>query len=478
MAVTDETINKMLTTMNETVAELTRMHKETNEFNKQIINMMMGRIPTATGLNQGETKKKEETKKKDEEAKKKLKDEGEDAPPLEDEETTDVEDDSTVKEEQFPDTPFFQRNAPPQWMFGGQNDRPNLPKPIRPRIDMGADDLTWQLFLDRWNRYKLNAKLFDQQQICLELRNACEDPVDKALFEFVGTNRLNSSSLTEYDLLKYIKGVAVRSVHTDVHRWQFNQMTQQVGEPIAKFVGRLKAQALECNFNVTCCNADCKQRVSYADEMVSQQLTSGAANQEHQTRLLSEAKTVNTLQKKVEKMMSFEVAETACSQLRVPTGSTSAPMKSNVSRSPKPANRGRSPRMERGRSRFREGRVGKPRCRGCGRTSHPNGKSLARKDCPAFGEACSNCGRDNHFARVCNDERKPKQHRDFSPRTRSAYLRSDDEEECDDVMYYSDADASCCSDSQYEAENEEDVSRHLAARVPGFRHRRCHGMRR
>ena len=102
--------------MNETVAELTRMHKETNEFNKQIINMMMGRIPTATGLNQGETKKKEETKKKDEEAKKKLKDEGEDAPPLEDEEMADVEDDSTVKEEQFPDTPFFQRNAPPQWI--------------------------------------------------------------------------------------------------------------------------------------------------------------------------------------------------------------------------------------------------------------------------------------------------------------------------------------------------------------------------
>ena len=129
MAVTDETINKMLTTMNETVAELTRMHKETNEFNKQIINMMMRRISTATELNQGETKKKEETKKKDEEAKKKL------------------------KEEQNPDTPFFQRNAPPQWMFGGQNDRPNLPKPIRPRIDMGADDLTWQLFLDRWNRY-------------------------------------------------------------------------------------------------------------------------------------------------------------------------------------------------------------------------------------------------------------------------------------------------------------------------------------
>lgn len=471
MAVTDETINKMLNTMNETVAELTRMHKETNEFNQHIISIMMGRIPPK--FNQDVTKKRDEVKMKDATAKEKLKAEGEEAPLLED------EDESTTKEGEIPDTPYVQRNAPPQWMFGGQyDDRPNLPKPTRPRIDMGADDLTWQLFLDRWNRYKLNAKLFDEQRICLELRNACEDPVDKALFEFVGTNKLNSPLLTEYELLKYIKGVAVRSVHTDVHRWQFNQMTQQVGEPIAKFVGRLKAQALECNFNVTCSDANCKQRVSYADEMVSQQLTSGAANQEHQTRLLSEAKTVNTLQKKVEKMMSFEVAETACSQLRVPTGSTSAPMKSNVSRSPKPVNRGRSPRTERGRSRFREDRVGKPRCRGCGRTSHPNGKSLARKDCPAFGEACSNCGRDNHFARVCNDERKSKQHRDFSPRTRSAYLRSDDEEEYDDVMYYSDADASCCSDSQYEAENEEEMSRHLAARVPGFRHRRCRGMRR
>ena len=40
-------------------------------------------------------------------------------------------------------------------------------------------------------------------------------------------------------------------------------------------------------------------------------------------------------------------------------------------------------------------------CRGCARTSHPNGKSMSRKDCPAYESTCHHCERKGHFKRAC-----------------------------------------------------------------------------
>ena len=39
-------------------------------------------------------------------------------------------------------------------------------------------------------------------------------------------------------------------------------------------------------------------------------------------------------------------------------------------------------------------------CKGCGRMTH-EGKTMARKDCPAFNKNCSHCGIKGHFRIVC-----------------------------------------------------------------------------
>ena len=289
---------------------------------------------------------------------------------------------------------------------GEKRKRFNRPKPIRPIIEEGVDDFGWNLFIDKWERYKLTIGLEnDEQETCSELRESCSPEVNRMLFEFIGADELRKKELTEEALLNNIKSVAVRSIHQEVHRWRFNQIAQCDSEKVTKFVGRLKAQAILCDFNVSCA---CGKRVSYAEEMVSQRLTTGVINPEHQSKVLCEAEQLNTLKLKVDKLISLETTDEASSKIRTPLSSRSNPIKtSQYKRDQKqklvqPVVGEDTEMMSRGRTRFRRPPSDRRRrCRGCGRSDHPNNKSMARHDCPAWGQKCKTCGKENHFEKVC-----------------------------------------------------------------------------
>ena len=201
------------------------------------------------------------------------------------------------------------------------------PRAIRPIIEEGVDDFSWNLFLDKWQRYTLAIGVETEREICAELRECCSQEVNRMLFEFIGGKELNSTGMTEAKLLNHIKAVAVRSIHKEVHRYHFNQISQGESEKVAKFVGRLKAQAILCDFNVKC---KCGDRVSYAEEMVAQRLTSGAANPEHMTKVLGEAEELTTLKEKVDKMISLETTDEAANKIRSPQPSHANPMKTSM----------------------------------------------------------------------------------------------------------------------------------------------------
>ena len=59
---------------------------------------------------------------------------------------------------------------------------------------------------------------------------------------------------TETNLLSWIKKIAVKGVHKEVHRTQFVHCKQKQGERIGVFHGRLKAEAKLCDFRVTAPN--------------------------------------------------------------------------------------------------------------------------------------------------------------------------------------------------------------------------------
>ena len=281
-------------------------------------------------------------------------------------------------------------------------------KPKRPSIEYQMEDLEWQIFEDAWKRYKSLAILEDEEEICLELRECCSSEVNKMLYEFKGATVLNDPHLDEGSLLEYIKSVAVKTQHVEIHRKHFHSKVQDQSEPISKFVGRLKAQAALCNFTAKCSSCT-NGKVSYTEEMISQRLIAGLANQEHQAKILSEAEELATLEMKIKRLISLETSDDTTTLIRAPTSATSiqAPFKSSYKKSKKQTNQSDAPnrrgnddnnRKDKG-NRFVKRR--KLRCRGCGQTHHGEGKSLSRKDCPAFREECWECNKIGHFGKVC-----------------------------------------------------------------------------
>ena len=121
------------------------------------------------------------------------------------------------------------------------------------------------------------------------------------------------------------------------------------------------------------------------------------ANVDHQGKVLVEAALLKDLQAKFDKLVSLERMDQATTHLH-----NAGPMEMQ-SHSATAAQRSQyhqqklAPRLSKGRW---EPQVNHP-CKGCGETTHPPGKSMAHKDCPAFTISCHNCGIKGHFEKVC-----------------------------------------------------------------------------
>ena len=301
--------------------------------------------------------------------------------------------------------------------------RANTERPKRPTIEVGIDDTDWAVFKDSWERYKKMTDLVKDDHICLELRAACSNDVNKLLFEFIGADTLNKPNLTENELLGHIQAVAVKSIHKEVHRMNFGQLHQGDGEAITNFVARLKSQATLCDFTMEC---SCHMKVSFAEEMISQRLTAGISNSAYQSKILSEADSLSTLESKINRLIGLETTDNATSQMKPPTTGISAAARSSYKKEQHHPPKGISQDIEQRDQRYfdrnqpsantterrrtpkyddknrSQGRQYAPkRCNGCGKTSHGPGKSIIRTDCPSYGRKCSNCGVMNHFSNVC-----------------------------------------------------------------------------
>lgn len=266
-------------------------------------------------------------------------------------------------------------------------------RPDRPLINASIDDREWALFNDEWTRYKkmCNIAATDEDSIRLELRASCSSEVNKLLFEYIGASVLDASSETE--LLGHIKTVAVKTIHKEVHRLAFHAMSQDQGESVTQFVARLKAKAFLCSFEVPCTCCTPTEKISYAEEEVAQRLVAGLRNQEHQRKVLSEAATLTTLEQKIGRLQILESTEESVSTLHKP--SPTPPSQATPARS-----QYRQTKSQTIASGGSEGTTA-PKCKWCGRTSHPNGKPLDQPNCPAKEKECYKCKRKGHLRQVC-----------------------------------------------------------------------------
>lgn len=283
--------------------------------------------------------------------------------------------------------------------------KPRTKRHERPIIEVDSSDNTWEVFLDSWKIYKRMSNISDQDISIIrdELRSACSKEVNQLLFNFVGQASLESAN--ETTLLGYIKSVAVRGMHTEVHRHHFFKMTQTEGETITHFVARLRSQALLCQFSVAAtipcpcptpehCPRQCPATspISYMDEMISSQMVSGLQNAEHQNRILAEAASLTTFKAKFDMLVSLEMTDKATPLLShhqnsLVTPSSSAATKSEYKRQKRLKN-------------DEKGKETPSKCRGCGKGCP------TRKSCPANGQKCRGCKRIGHFQSVCEQSGK------------------------------------------------------------------------
>ena len=179
-----------------------------------------------------------------------------------------------------------------------------MKRPDRPVIEGNWSDSDWTLFLDTWRRCKVIAGLSQEEEIYSELRAACSSDVNKLLFDFVGLTILDTAK--EDQLVSDIKKISVKGLLKEVHCVNFGKIKQGDGESVTHFVARLNAQAALCNFSVTC---SCEAEISFAEDMVFQQLVVGLRDQSDQSKVLVEATSLKTLQLKVERLQNLEATK-------------------------------------------------------------------------------------------------------------------------------------------------------------------------
>ena len=153
-----------------------------------------------------------------------------------------------------------------------------------------------------------------------------------------------------------IKNYFQPSINVTYERYRFGTAIQDSSETIDMFLNRLRKLSLTCKYE------------SLRDEMIRDRLVIGVADPKIRARLLREPDLTlpraldicRTAEITTEQLKTFDSPEEVLHELR--------------------------------------SRPSRPRCKYCGDNHKP-------RECPAFGTNCSNCGKKNHFAKVCRSKK-------------------------------------------------------------------------
>ena len=181
-----------------------------------------------------------------------------------------------------------------------------------------------------------------------------------------------------------------------VARVRLSDMKQDRDEAIQNFGARLRGQASVCKFTTAC--SSCNTAVNYTDNILRDVIIKGLADNEIQLDLLGdqdmsleevfqfvEAKEAG--KRSAGRLLQSHGAEAICSQYRK---TRQEEVKQNAGRADPPKDK-------------------RELCSYCGQRGHgKHAPTKVRKaECPAYGESCGHCGRQNHLATVSRGKNKP-----------------------------------------------------------------------
>ena len=251
----------------------------------------------------------------------------------------------------------------------------NIPLPAK--LDTSGNlSNNWKRFRRNWENYELATRLKDpmQPEENKQLRAA-------TLLTCIGSDALDIFDSPDFDsdeqrkdidyVIEKLEKHCIGKTNETYERYVFNQRIQEPNESVNSFVTALKTLAQTCNFG------------SLEESLIRDKIVIGIRDVAARKRLLE--KSDLTLKGCIDICKSFETA-------KIQLKAIDHDEVNIVGRRPQ------SNFKQKGVQKFSNS----IKCFFCGRN---HGKD--RRKCPAWGQTCRSCGKQNHFAHVCQNTGSP-----------------------------------------------------------------------
>ena len=130
-------------------------------------------------------------------------------------------------------------------------------KAKRPELTADVSEEDWSYFTTRWTQYK-KATGLKGDDIVNQLLECCGEQLRRDHHRtFSGAH--GAAVVTEQNVLAELKQIAVCKRNKAVNRVKLKSLTQDRGEPIRKFAGRVRSLAAVNGYSVKCTKVDCDQ---------------------------------------------------------------------------------------------------------------------------------------------------------------------------------------------------------------------------
>ena len=283
-----------------------------------------------------------------------------------------------------------------------------------PQLNSEMTPQQFRKFEIDWDVFTKMTNLSDTQ-MNIQLYNCAEETVQNSIIntypEFFNADP--SKLLGMLEVLVTMKSNPI------LHRISFSSIAQGDSEPVNDYLIRLKSGARDCNFICPNCDHD------LSSIYVKDQFIQGIGNDALQEDLLAKARSLETLEQNVSHAQPFEMA--LRDQNKMSGISDIARLQMSAYRWQKRAQNTIRPTATNNRRRnMMEIQPQRNACRSCGSFQHGKTGSGDRPwMCPAWGQTCRACSKQNLFKGVCQSKGRVKQ---------GAIWSSEDEEAVMDAL--------------------------------------------
>ena len=164
-----------------------------------------------------------------------------------------------------------------------------------PKVGVDCNPEQWSSFERQWKMFKA-AMAIHADTINTALFNCCSEDLRNDILRDI---KADLSTMTEDDLLKAIKRLAVIEESTFAQRIKLGKMTQTPGTGIRTFLASLRGQAALCNYTAKCKEHGCNHTYNFSEEIILDNLVHGMSDPEIMSNLLGDSKTDRTLEETV-----------------------------------------------------------------------------------------------------------------------------------------------------------------------------------